>query len=136
MSRVIVDTGFLVSLFEKTDLHREAAKRYLAAHRHSLVTVAPVVVETCFFVPPPIKADLLTWIRRGAVSVADVPVDAYPQIELTLRKYADRDIDFADAALLWLANESGLRRILTADRRDFEIYRLRGAKRFEIIDWL
>jgi len=133
---VIVDTGFLVCLFLRDDRHREAAKGYLAKHRHPLVTVAPVVVEACFFLRPPAKIELLTWIRRGAMPVVDVPTDAYAPIELTLRKYADRDTDFADAALIWLANESGVRRILTTDRSDFAAFGLKGGKRFELIDWL
>jgi hypothetical protein len=133
---VIVDTGFLVCLFLRDDLHREAAKRYLAGHKHPLITVAPVVVETCFFLRPSLKVELLTWIRRGAMSVAEVPADAYPPIELTLHKYADQDIDFADAALIWLANESGVRRILTTDRSDFSTFGLKGGKRFELIEWL
>lgn len=136
MKQVIADTGFLVCLFLRDDLHREAAKRYLAVHKHPLVTVAPVVVETCFFLRPQLKIELLTWIRRGAMSVADVPAVAYPAIELTLRKYADREIDFADAALIWLANESGVRQILTTDRSDFSAFGLKGGRRFELIEWL
>lgn len=136
MKPVIADTGFLVCLFLKDDLHREAAKRYLAAHKHPLVTVAPVVVETCFFLRPQLKIELLTWIRRGAMSVAEVPPDAYPAIELTLRKYADREIDIADAALIWLANETGVRQILTMDRSDFSAFGLKGGRRFELIEWL
>ena len=135
MNPVIVDTGFLVSLFERTDLRRDGASGYLRNHKHPLVTVGAVIVETCFFLRPAIKADLLAWVRRGAVSMVEVPVDAYPQLELTLRKYADQGIDLADAALIWLANETGVRRILTADRTDFEIFRLKGGKRFELIDW-
>lgn len=132
---MLVDTGFLVSLFETADLHRPHAIRYLREHRHPLATVTPVIVETCFFLRPEVKADLLSWIRRGALSVSDLPIGAYPQLELTLRKYADRDIDLADAGLVWLAGETGVRRILTADRKDFEVFRLRGGKRFELIDW-
>jgi len=135
VSPVIVDTGFLGSLFELADLRRDRASGYLRDHKHPLVTVGAVVVEACFFLRPAIKADLLSWIRRGAVSVVEVPVAAYPQLELTLRKYADQEIDLAGAALIWLANETGVRRILTVDRTDFEIFRLKGGKRFELIDW-
>ena len=45
-------------------------------------------------------------------------------------------MDLADAALVWLAGESGLRRILTVDERDFGVYRLKGGKRFEVIPWM
>jgi hypothetical protein len=35
-------------------------------------------------------------------------------------------MDLADASLLWLAQQSGIRRIATLDRRDFGVYRLPG----------
>lgn len=135
MTPVLVDTGFLVALFEPTDALAASAAQYLKEHRHPLVGTTATVVETCFFLPPRAKADLLAWIRRGGMSVLEVPAVAYAQLEATLRKYADQEIDFADAALVWLAGETGATRILTVDRRDFGIFRLKGGRRFDLIDW-
>jgi predicted nucleic acid-binding protein len=135
MTPVVLDTGFLVALFEPADRLAASAATYLREHKHPLVTVAPVVVESCFFLAPGRKLELLTWIRRAGTSVVEVPPATYPQLELTLRKYTDRNIDFADAAIIWLANETGARRILTGDRTDFETYRLKGGKRFELLEW-
>jgi predicted nucleic acid-binding protein len=135
MTPVLVDSGFLIALFDPADSVAASATRYLQRHKHPLATVSATVVETCFHFSPVQKAELLAWIRRGGISIADVPVSAYGQIELTLRKYADQEIDFVDAALVWLANETGARRILTVDRTDFEILRLKGGKRFELIQW-
>ena len=135
MTPVLVDTGFLVALFDPHEKLARAAADYLQKHRHSLATPSPTIVETCFFLLPAAKAEFLTWLRRGGLAVVDVPVSAYAQLEIHLRKYADRDIDFADAALIWLANETGASRILTVDNADFETFRLKGGRRFELIDW-
>ncbi len=135
MKGVLVDTGFLVSLFRPADRLRARARQWLLANRHSLVTAAPVIVETCFFLDAAGKGGLLEWARRGGLAVADVPVDAYAEIGTVLGKYADRDIDFADAALVWLANRTGVREILTVDNADFSILRLKGGKRFTIVAW-
>jgi len=135
MTPVLVDTGFLVALFKPAGALTEPAARYLEEHKHPLATVSAAVVETCFFLRPTLKAELLAWIRHGGISVFDVPVSAYAQLELTIRKYADRDIDFVDAALVWLANGKGTRRILTVDKTDFSVLRLKDGKRFELIDW-
>lgn len=135
MTPVLADTGFLVALFDSADALAAAAALYLRRHQHPLAATSANVVETCFFLRPPAKADLLTWIRRGGLSVAEVPVSAYAQIELTLGKCADHDIDFADAALVWLAGATGASRILTVDRKDFGMFRLKGGKRFTLIDW-
>jgi hypothetical protein len=135
VTHVLVDTGFLVSLFRPSDKLRKQARELLLANRHPLVTAAPVIVETCFFLDAAAKGKLLEWVQRGALSVADVPVGAYADISSILGKYADRQIDFADAALVWLANQTGVRAILTVDEADFAVFRLKGGKRFELMRW-
>lgn len=135
MTGILVDTGLLVSLFRPADRLRVQARECLRTNRHRLLTVAPVIVETCFFLDATGKGRLLEWAQRGALAVADVPVDAYAEIGTIIRKYADRDIDFADAALIWLANHTGMRDILTVDEADFAIYRLKGGKRFTPVQW-
>jgi predicted nucleic acid-binding protein len=132
---VLVDTGFLIALYRPSDRKHAASWSYLRERRHPLATVAAVIVETCFFLAPSAKLSLLSWVRQGAMPVFEVPVGVYAQIEATLRRYGDHDIDFADAALVWLANEAGARSILTVDRTDFELFRLKGNRRFDLLDW-
>lgn len=92
-------------------------------------------METCFFLDAAGKAALLNWIARGGLAVADIPVSSYLDLAAYIEKYADRDIDFADAALAWLANQTGERQILTVDEGDFRIYRLKNGRAFELIPW-
>lgn len=135
MKPILVDSSFLVALFNPSDRLAAPAARYLETHKHPLATVSAAVVETCFFLSAHLKADMLAWIRRGGISAVEVPVSAYAQIELTLRKYADHDLDFVDAALVWLGNESGALRLLTADETDFRLLRLKGGRQFDLIAW-
>ena len=135
MTGALVDTGFLVALFSRRDRLRRAARDHLQAHTYPLATVAPVIVETSFFLDARGKADLVEWIVRGGLAVSELPLEAYREVKTIVLKYADRDIDFADAALIWFAGVSGCRSILTVDERDFGVYRLKGNKRFEIIEW-
>jgi len=135
VTRILADTGFLVALFHPADRLAPSARSYLRKHRHPLATVAPVIVETCFFLSSAEKLQLLDWARRGGVAVVETPVDAYPEIAAIIARYADRDIDLADAALIWLANASGQHRILTLDERDFSAYRLKRGKRFDLVKW-
>ena len=135
MTGALADTGFLVALFSRRDLLRESARKYLQNHTHSLATVAPVIVETSFFLDGRGKANLLEWVLRGGLAVAELPQDAYHDLKTLVLKYADRDIDFADAALIWFAGVSGCRSILTVDERDFGVYRVKGNKRFDVVQW-
>jgi uncharacterized protein len=131
----LVDTGFLIALFSRRDRLHRAARNHLQSHAYPLATVAPVIVETSFFLDARAKADLLESILRGSMAVADLPIEAYREIKSIVLKYADRDIDFADAALIWFAGVSGCRSILTVDDRDFGVYRTKGNKRFDVVAW-
>ncbi len=135
MPRLLVDTGFLVALFIRGDTWHQAALAFMQANRTALLTILPVIVETCFFLDVRGKCELLKWVERGGIEVIDVPIRSYPDITATLQKYADQDIDFTDAALVWLANQTGERAILTVDESDFSVYRLKGGKRFELVKW-
>jgi len=46
-----------------------------------------------------------------------------------MRIYADLPMDFADAALIRVAEREGLRQFFTIDRKDFSVYRLHGRVR-------
>lgn len=96
---------------------------------------SPVVVETCFFLDARAKAAFLDLAQSERLKTLEVPTAAYSEIAAVIRKYADRDMDFADAALIWLADRIGVRHILTTDRNDFDIYRLKGGKRFDVMKW-
>jgi uncharacterized protein len=50
-----------------------------------------------------------------------------------MRKYSGLPMDFADATLVVLAEEVETDLVFTTDRRDFEIYRIKGRKQFRIL---
>jgi predicted nucleic acid-binding protein len=53
----------------------------------------------------------------------------------TLRALRDRDrsMDFADAALLRVAEREGIDTVFTVDRKDFAVYRLSGRRRLKML---
>ena len=135
MASLLVDTGFLVALYRARDeLHGEALA-FLERTHIALVTISAVVVETCYFLDARGKIALLEWIATGGLSVVELPADAYPAAAKLLQKYRELDADFTDVALVWFAEQIGERRILTADERDFAVFRLKGKRRFELVKW-
>jgi len=135
VSRLLVDTGFLVALGRRSDPLHDAASSFFRSHAGPLLTVSPVVVETSFFLDARAKIKLLDLVQCGRLKTLELPVAAYGEIAAIVGRYADRDIDFADAALVWLAERSGCRSVLTVDLRDFSVYRLKGGRRFEVVKW-
>ena len=136
---ILVDTGFLVALFRRGDPYAASAKALLAGRlkreRPRLVTVYPVITETCFFFHPADGARFLDWVHQGGVILRQIEPLYLPEIAALLRRYADQRIDFADACLIWLAGQEKTHRVLTTDRRDFSIYRAPDGRPFERV-WL
>ena len=135
MERILVDTGFLVALARTRDPLHAAAKTYLETCTSRLATVTAVVVETCHFLTLESRRTLLEWLAIDGPAVIEVPPEAYPELSRTMERYKERDIDFADAALLWLAEQTGHRAILTVDEADFRRFRFKGGGRFELVEW-
>jgi predicted nucleic acid-binding protein len=134
LERLIADTGFLVALGRGTDPRHRGAREFSDRFEGQLVATSAVIVEACHFLTPGSRLDLLVSVGTR-LAVVEVPVQSYADLAATIRKYADRDIDFADASLVWLAEQAGLRRILTVDVADFSTLRLKNGKRFDLVDW-
>jgi predicted nucleic acid-binding protein len=101
-----------------------------------MATVSAVVVEACHFLSLESRCALLEWLAEDGLEVVEVPAASYPDLAKTMERYKERDIDFADAALVWLAEETGHRSILTVDEGDFSRFRLKRGKRFQLTEWM
>lgn len=130
MRNVLIDAGPLIALFAVDDSHHVRYDRLvteIAADGLRLVTTWPCVIEASYILNAPLRFELLEWIERGGVQV--YPFDPFHLGVMLpwMRRYSEkykRDMDLADASLLWLAHETGLREIMTVDVKDFSRYRL------------
>ena len=128
---VLLDTGVLVALNNRDDpLHRRACE-WLATVRGQLHSVEPVLAEAAFFLPARTRSGLADLARQGVIRLHYPGSDGLQRMAQLFAKYADADPDWADIALVWLAESTGLRRIATIDLTDFSIYRINGRTRFE-----
>ena len=115
-------------------MHR-AASGFLENCSLPMATVTAVIVETCHFLGLDSRRAFLEGLALDGPAIIEVPPEAYPELSQTMRRYKERDIDFADAALVWLAEQTGHRKILTVDETDFGGFRLKGGGRFEVVEW-
>ena len=130
--RVLLDTGPLVALYARDDGRHAAVAQWMAAFRGELHTVEPVLTEAAYFLPARTRAVLADLAMSGTLQLHRPDAAGYSRIAALLRKYADRDPDWADIALVWLAETTGITRIATLDVADFSVYRIHGRKRFEL----
>jgi predicted nucleic acid-binding protein len=127
---VLIDAGPLIALFAADDAHHLRYDQLVSEASPGslrLVTTWPCVVEAAYLLRPKLRFEMLEWIGHGAVQV--FPFDAAHLMVMVpwMRRYGAstrREMDLADASLMWLAHETGLREIMTTDTNDFSRYRL------------
>ncbi len=132
---ILVDAGPLVALVDAGDQHHLKCVSALHTLREPLATVWPPLTEAMYLLADVPAAQEALWemVERGAIYLLPLDSGDVPRIRELMRKYANRPMDLADAALLRVAEREGVRKIFTVDRRDFGVYRLHGRSRIVLI---
>jgi len=129
---VLVDTGALVALVRARDRHHALVAQFFGEFLlGEFITTLPVLTEALHLLPAQLGAAVIELARGARWRFPDAAKGLGRMAEL-MRKYADRPMDFADASLVWAAEETGAREILTTDG-DFEIYRTRTHERLQLL---
>jgi len=126
----VIDAGPLVALFDKNDSYHEKTKKKLKAYRETkgiLVTTWPVITEVTYLLQNHVhynaKIDLFEWIKDGGTSIFPLDHGHLGEIIKLQKKYADYDMDFADASVLVGAEYLETNKVFSTDFKDFSIYR-------------
>lgn len=127
MPAVLVDSGPLIALFDRSDRYHADAVKFIERHRGPLVSNVAVLTEVCHLLDFSVLAqqDFLGW----ADEVLDLEAQTHrdlARIREIIAKYHDLPADFADASLVALAERRGLFVVASVDK-DFTVYR--GAAR-------
>ena len=126
----LVDTGFLVALFNDGDRHHPDARHMLAELAGSrLYTVWEVLTESGHLLDAPGKINLLRWTAAGRLTILSSHPAELSDMADFMTRYADADL--ADVALVFAADREGIHNILTVDRKDFDRYRTPAGKRLK-----
>jgi uncharacterized protein len=134
MKPVLVDTGFIVALLDRSENFHKSCARTVREVEAPLVTCEAVITESCYLLRNLSGASEAV-IENIAAGIFQVPFQLSRDIagvKQVLRKYKDRKIDLADACLIRLADQFGTGEILTLDR-DFAIYRWGRNKPFRVL---
>jgi len=132
---ILVDAGPLVAFVDADDQYHEACVSTLKSLREPLATVWPSLTEAMYLLNdlPAAQEALWEMLVRKALQLLPLGSVDLPRIRELLRKYADRRMDLAHAALIRIAEREGIRKIFTVDKRDFAVYRIHGRIRPSII---
>ena len=131
----LIDTGPIVAILEGDDYWHRACIEALQLVRTPVLTTEAVLTEAFHLIGSNAHFVQRLWrfIRSGAVTVKEISDRDLPALHSLMTKYANCPMDFADATLVHIGNLADSNVILTIDFSDFETYRLRGNKKFNIL---
>ena len=134
MKPVLVDTGVIVALLDRSERHHARCVRAMEGLERPLVTCEAVIAESCYLLRglPGAADTVLENVERGVFQIPFQLSRAASSVRSILRKYRDLAPDLADACLVQLAEELDTGDILTLDR-DFESYRWRRNRPFHLL---
>jgi uncharacterized protein len=143
MTTILLDTGFLLSIFYEPDDKHDVSLGALQALKGQRVVPAPALAELFWLLNSSrIHLDKRTKYARAVEIVAQIqsrfhiePLtqdDMVRMIEI-MRQYADSRLDYVDTAILAMSERLGCRIICTVDRRDFSIFEPRHVKSFILL---
>lgn len=137
MTGCLLDTGPLVTLLDCSEPEHSGVVDCMSRLQgQRLLTTGAVITEAFYFLSdlPDGPASLAAFLEGSGTEIHD----AFTPTALTgatrlMAKYAGTPMDFSDATLVWLAEESGIDRVLTLDRRGFLTYRIGRSRRFKLV---
>lgn len=134
MKPVLVDTGVIVALLDRSEKHHARCVTILEGVERPLVICEAVVAESCYLLRglPGAPETVLQNVERGVFQIPFQLSRSAAPVRSIMRKYRDLPADFADACLIHLAEELNTGDILTLDG-DFRLYRWRRNRPFNLL---
>jgi uncharacterized protein len=129
---VIVDSGPLLALFNRSDAWHEAVVGWLQRNTQvQLITTWPVCTEVCALLARRIgnaaALDFLRWAMRGGIAIDAPDGNTLAEVLSISERFQDLPFDLADASVAEAAARLKVRHVLTIDS-DFDVYREKAGK--------
>jgi len=133
---ILVDAGPLIALIDRGERDHERCVETLSNLTAPMVTTWPAFTEAMYLLGSAggWKAQETLWklLDRGDLQLVPLDDAGQGRTQALMAKYRDTPMDLADATLVAAAEALGLTRIFSLDR-DFQVYRWKGKRKFEVI---
>ncbi|NES66061.1 MAG: PIN domain-containing protein [Okeania sp. SIO2D1] len=132
--KVILDTGVLVAILDKSDRHYNWALKQWANIAKPVLTCEAVISEACFILKDVYggKDAIIGLVSSGYVEVPFHFSDEVTAVRELMKKYQSVPMSFADACLVRMSELIPGSSLLTLDS-DFRIYRKNQTEVIDVI---
>jgi len=134
MRSAILDTGPFVAFLDKSENNHDRCVAAFKNFNGSLLTTEAVLTEVIYLLGPSVKAQktCIEFILKGGATLVPQSAESLARAIVLMEKYKDIPMDFADATIVVLAEETGIDEVFTLDLRGFGAYRILGKKPFNV----
>lgn len=124
----ILDTGPWVALIDRSESNHDACVEWLRGYHGNLYSTEAVLTEVLYLLSFSSKAQAaaIDFVLESAVEIVPPSIESLRTSRRLIEKHADLPMDYADATIVGLAMESGISTVVTLDRKDFSIYRIKS----------
>ena len=134
---VLLDSGFLFASLNASEAEHGATIRVLESIREPIVLPIPAVTEIAYLLARDIgnqaAADFVASLATTELTLETPLQEDYLRSAEILRQYADANLDFVDSLIVATAERLNITRLLTLDRRDFQLIRPKHCSSFELL---
>jgi uncharacterized protein len=143
LKQVLLDTGPIVGLFNEQDQWHSRCIEFFGESRFCYVTTAAVITEALYLIQRDNRlqraliaaASLVNDVANNLYEVYNLESDDFSLIAGFYEKFNDQKLDFADLSLVAAAQSLELFKVVTIDRRHFELLTSKQEGRlFEVIE--
>lgn len=121
---ILLDTGIVYAYYDRSDRWHRAAVELLRAESGALMLPSPVVPEVDHLLGVRLGRAARRLFYRGITEASfllvDLPQARVARVAQIDEQFAELGLGFVDAAVVALAEATGVRRVATVDRRHFE----------------
>ena len=136
-SKILLDTSFLYALNDADDANHAVSVAFLQTLKASLFLPSPVLPELSYLLHSRLghlaMRRFLSGLEESDIALVSLASNDLTQINQLQIKYADARLDFADTAIIAIAERLGIEHICTFDRRDFSIIRPKHTASFTLL---
>lgn len=134
---VLIDTSFLLAVTYEKDARHSAARQARQNLKDQQVIPLPVVQEVFQLIVARRSylhaLQVFNTIRSSSSIIERVTDTDMARMAEIMAQYADAELDFADAAIMAIAERLNITQIYTFDRRDFSMFRPKHSDSLQLL---
>lgn len=132
--KALIDTGPWVALIDRSEERHNACAKWFRDYSGVLFSTEAVLTEVLYLLNFSVNAQTaaLDFVIKSAIQIIPSSTDSLKKTKTLMEKYSDLPMDYADATLVCLAMETGIRNIATFDEH-FSVYRAYKTQPFVLL---